>query len=539
MQFSLRTKVVLLGLLVLLGFVFLVPTTPHEIGWDSFSVHLMANSISEFGYAKWWLHPASIMGSYPYSTSPSAVPFLLSGMSQGTNINMESTILLYSLFLGIFSVFGAYLMAGVIWNNDIFKFLVTIVLSTSQGIITFSTWTATGRTLFVILLPFFIYLLLKTRTFKVRFSILTFIILALFATTHHYIYFIIPIVISYLIIVMIYILEKHIKSIRIPENIANFVMLGGFLIMFSIPYLYRSIWWGDPELMRSAYVGANSIYVWIFDVMLKNYIRYIGFLIIFVVGGYAYLVLKRNKKFEEWFLLLCLVCLAPISYIVTYAKWFILPFSSLLIGVALTNIAILGMRKRPHIEEKRKYATAFVIILLLFSVSFTGYYQYLHFLNNPSQEKRYMEERTYIGALWIKDNIDKEKNMIGERHINHRVFSTSEVPTLTGIGAADLTYGFVNPQKIEVKQIYSPLSLEFYLHDPYKAINHTKTDWCVRAIERSDINNHHSRAYRLTSLFNLSYFVENKNLDNTFTRSVQQTKECLYDNGKIRIWHLN
>ena len=79
-RFPARTKVILFSLLIMLGLIFRYPTTPHEIGWDSFTVHLMANSISEFGYAKWWLHPASVIGWYPYS-SVSAVPFLLSGIS--------------------------------------------------------------------------------------------------------------------------------------------------------------------------------------------------------------------------------------------------------------------------------------------------------------------------------------------------------------------------------------------------------------------------------------------------------------------------
>ena len=535
MRFSVRTKVILFCLLVILGLVFRFPTTPHEIGWDSFAVHLMANSVSEFGYAKWWIHPTSVIGWYPYS-SVSAVPFILSDISQCAGMDMEKVILLYSMFLGIFSIFGAYLMAGAIWNNDLFKFLVTFVFSTSQGIITFSTWTANARTLFVISLPLFIYLLLKTRAFKVRFSILTFVTLMLLLTTHHYIYFTIPIIIGYLIIVMVYKSGNYVKSIRIPENFANFAVFASFSIMFLIPYFYRSLWWTDPEMGRSA--GGASIYTWISTMMLSGYIRYIGILIIFVVGGYMYLLFKQNKSFEEWFLLLVLANLAPLLYIPTYMKWFIICFACLLIGVALTNIAIAGMRKEPHIE-KRKYAVSFVVILLLLSVSFTGYYQYLHFLNDPDPHTRYMEERTYVGALWMKDNINKDKNMIAEGYICNRIFSIAEVPTLTGVAPADLAYGFVNPNKLEIKQIHSPFSVAFYFHEPYKAINHSLTASVVDEILNNDINNLGNWGIRSIPEFNLSHYVENKDLSNTFTRSIEQIKNNLYDNGKIRVWSLN
>lgn len=333
---------------------------------------------------------------------------------------------------------------------------------------------------------------------------------------------------------MIYKSGKYIKSVRIPENIASFTVFVGFLIMFSIPFFTRTLMESDPAMLRSG----GGRYDWLFY-MIQSYTRYIGILIILVVSGYIYLLFKRNKRFEEWFLLLCLISLAQFLYIMTYMKWFILPFASLLIGIALTNVAIAGLRKNISIE-KRKYAISFVIIFLLLSAIFTGYYQYLHFLNDPDPHKRYMEERTYIGALWIKDNINREKKLLAESRISERMFSISEVPTLVG-EPVDIAYGFVDPKKLDVRRIYSFTSIEFYFHDPYKAVNRTvdtKTRWAVGAILRSDINNRYSWACRLTSLFNLSYFIENRDFSNRFSESVQQTKDLCYDNGKVRVWLL-
>ena len=533
MRFTLRTKATLMGLLTLLAVVFRYPTTPHEIGWDSFGVHLMANSISEFGYAKWWIHPASIIGSYPYSGSASAVPFLLSGISQCASMKVELVILLYSMVLGLFSIFAAYLMAGAIWNNDIFKFLTAFAFSTASGIATFSTWTANARTLFIIMLPLFIYILLRTRAFKVRCSILTLSILVLLLVTHHYIYFTVPIILSYFIIIIVYKVGKHIKSIEIPENLANFVMFAGLLIMLAIPFFTRTLMETDPEMGRSP----GGRYTWIFY-MLQTYARYVGVLIILSGSGYVYLLLKRNKKFGEWFLLLCLAGLAPLLYTLTYMKWFVLSFTSLLISIAITNIATAGIQEQTH-TTKRKYATLFVVVFLLFSTIFTGYYQYLHFLNDPDPRTRYMEDKTYIGALWMKDAIDRDKNMIvASGYIPHRVASISKVPTLTGVGPADLAWGFVDPGKLEVKQQHSYLSVGFYVHDPYRLVNHTMTNWYTDAIRRTDINDRGSFAYRLVSRFDLSYCVEDMKHPTIFTRSLQQTKNNLYDNGKIRVWRL-
>lgn len=526
MQFSLRTKVIFFGLLVILNLILIYPAVPHEIGWDSFRVHTMANSISTFGYAKWWLHPASIVGSYPYAISPSAVPFLLSGISQSSGMNMELSIRPYSMILGILGIFATYLIAGVIWNDELYKFLVAFLFSTSQGIATLSTWTVNARTLFILLLPLFIYLILKTRTFKVRFGVLTIIISGLLLATHHYIYFTIPIIASYFIVIIFYKLNKHIH-IKNHVYFANIAIIIAFFIMFIIPFFTRSFMECDPVMLR----GGGGRYTWIFYMMIY-YTRYIGFLIVFAISGYIYLSFKPKKTFEEWFLLLSLAGIAPFFYMITYAKWFILIFAFLLIGFVSKNITNLAIQNKKYIS--------YMILLLVLSVGFSGYYQFLHFLNEPDTNKRYMEESTYVGALWIKDYIDNDKRMFADpsNDFASRAFSISEVPTLIG-SSSDLAYGFINPKELEIQQLHSFLSLEFYTKDPYVTVNHTSTGLLVGRISNTNISSSSSWASRSITLFKISYYAENKYDKSTFGKSIQQTEnEVIYDNGKMRVWSI-
>ena len=520
--------------LIALNIIFRIPTTPHEVGYDTFTIHVLANSVSAFGQANWWANPLSIVGFFPLSYA-SAVPFIVSGISQCTAMNVELVILLYSFLLGIFSIFAAYLMAGVIWDNDFFKFLVAFVFSTSQGILTFSTWTANARTLFVIILPLFIYLLLKAHTFKVRCYILTFILLTLLLATHNYIYLTIPVIIGYFVVVAFYKLGKYInvKSIKIPENLVNICVFASFLIMFSIPFLIsRDLWLSDPETIRA---GVGSRYT-LMSFMLSNYVRYIGILIILVVGGYTYLLLKRRKKFEEWFLLIALACLAPFLYVSTYMKWFIAPFAFLLIGIALTNIAIAGTQtKTPFYRNKKIFLTSLVIILLS-SIIFTGYYQDIHFITNPPPYDRYMKEQTYIGGLWIRDSIDK--NLFYDDSLTAlRTFAVSEVPTLFG-GAIGLTYGFyTDVTDINISK-NSPLSVECYIHGLYVKTPLTPyIEGNVNYLSGAEIDSYWGKYF--IPKYNLSYVIENEGIgDNVFIRSVHREKDNLYDNGKIRIWRL-
>ena len=218
MNISKRIIYALLTLLIILNLILRLPATPHEIGWDSFTIHALANSISTFGEARWWIHPASIGGFYPYS-DPSVVPFILSGISQCTGIDMEWTIWLFSVFLGVFSIFTAYLLAGEIKKgDDIFKFLVAFGFSTSQSMLCSTTWCLSTRGLFFVLLPLFIYLMLKSRTFKLRYGILSLVFFMLLAATHQLFILTIPII----AIFFIFLGHRHLHRLKFYAFYFNF-----------------------------------------------------------------------------------------------------------------------------------------------------------------------------------------------------------------------------------------------------------------------------------------------------------------------------
>lgn len=88
-EVSQRKKVILFLLLILLNVTLRIYAVPHETGNDSYQIHALANSISESGTARWWLNPLSVFGLYSYSYASAVPPFLLSGISQLSNVDME------------------------------------------------------------------------------------------------------------------------------------------------------------------------------------------------------------------------------------------------------------------------------------------------------------------------------------------------------------------------------------------------------------------------------------------------------------------
>jgi len=290
---SKRSWILLWICLILLNVIMRIPLTPHEIGHDSFLIHFVADSISTYGHAKWWIHPLSIVGLYPFSMA-SALPFYLSGISQVLPLAMEQAIWVALLSIGIFSSFTAYLMAGAIKDDKIFKFITALAYSTSMGILVQTTWSASGRGLFLVFLPLFIYFLIKSRFSKLKYILFTVVLFILLLATHNLFYFLIPIILSFVIALIIS--NIHIKS----SNYYGGIVL---LILFIIFFMELSL---EKVAM---------------DTMILNYARYIGVLGIFAIGGFIFILFKNNKTFEDNFFILFLLFFVPLLSILTYSKF--------------------------------------------------------------------------------------------------------------------------------------------------------------------------------------------------------------------------
>ncbi|RLE43310.1 hypothetical protein DRJ16_03920 [Candidatus Woesearchaeota archaeon] len=514
-HFSKKMKIILFSLLIVLNLILRIPFFPHEYGSDSFVIHIVANSVSEFGYARWWLNPLSIFGLYPFSVC-SSVPFILSGISQSTDIDVEHVIWLLCMFLGLLNVFAGYIMAEKIMNDDLFKLLVAFCLSTSPAVLNYLTWTITTRAPFIGLLPLFIYSLFKCRAFKLRFGFLTTILFILLFATHHLVYFLIPVIIGYFVVIIFHKFRNYI-TIRIPEKFTIIAIFISFIIMFAIPFF-------TGHFIEGSRYGA------IIDLFLGNLPRYAGILGIYAVGGFFYLLYKSNKRPEEWSLLLILLFLTPFLYIETYMKWFIPCFISLFVGVGLVNTL-----KLKSDEQKKRYVLIIIIIFLLLSVSFSGFYQ--HWRTKGGKIRlftNYMKDSTYSAGLWAKENVEGtaiSNNIL----IGIRFFAVSEVPLMSGyFDVVDLSYGLANTSDLKLIK-RSITSENFWFDGPYakKGGYSSKEYW-------EDIMGHSYSYYKSSkypSIFNFTHFIEYKSGKKPpILHYIQNNNFCIYDNGEIIVW---
>lgn len=514
-----RVWIILWVCLIFLNLILRIPVTSHEIGNDTFLYHALANSISTFGYAKWWINPLSIFGLYPYS-SASATLFIVSGISQCTGMQMEWTIFLFALLLGMLSIFTSHLLAGIIINDRIFKFLVTFIFSTSQSILESSTWNISTRGLFIVLLPLFVYLLLKTRTYNLKYIVLFLCLFMLLVATHNLFYLIIPIVIIYIILRVIYKPSDQLRVNILLQYTQGILILSLLISLFIFSYYHQ-----------------NSL-----DQIIQLNItlaRYFGIFIIFTISGIVFISFKHNKTFEEWFLILCIFFILPFSTQITYFKHFAAIFLLLAAGFGLLNLANSS-------TNNKKTVYSIFVGFFLFSVVFSGYFQF--WSTNVGGEfryfERYMEESEYKPNIWI-NNYTNGTVICNEGLLGRRLIAFSEVPILTG-EVTDIVYGLINIDQMETK-IISPKTIEFYAGSPIKLVNDSSA-WNWQKLMRVSYDDERW-GKPLISKYNIRYAVENNRVyekyvfglihESEFFKSLHKSEgNKLFDNGHVSILYL-
>ena len=516
MKLSKKVKIGLFILLIVLNLILRYPVIPHEIGSDSLEIHCLANSISEFGEARWWVHPLGIIGMYPGSYA-SAAPFLLSGVSQCTGLDVELVIFIYGLIFGLFSMFAAYIVAGEIYDNDLFKFLVAFGFSVSPGILAYSTWTAPARSPFIILLPLFLYALLKSRNHHLRFGLITIILALLLLATHHIAVYLIPIFAACFLVTIVYKLKKHInvikKVIKKSESLMPLFIILAFCVMFAYPFLTHKFMVGGSRWDYNTY---------------KEYLRYIGILAFLAIGGFVYLVFKPNKRYEEWSLLTMLMVLTVFIQQQMYMKWFILIFAFLLAGIGLLNLFKV-LEKR-----ERKSIALIIIVFLLLSVFMGSFFQYWR---PDGRFTNYIKDDTYAAGLWFKENINGS-SVSSPEVVGLRIGAISGKPMFVGPASVSQAYEFVDVKK-EFTLIKNPItSEEFWMNSPYKRVAGTDARSYWNGLMKREYNS--PRGSELVSKFNLSYAIDGPRGGSKFLNSIKYAeKKSIYDNGKIRVWCLN
>lgn len=507
-EISPRKKVILFLLLIVLNIVLRIPSIPHEKGADSFFIHSLSNSITSFGHANWWLHWLSVFGYYPYSYA-SAIPFSLSGLSQVTGIEMENTILLFCIVLGLFSIFSAYLLASMLYDNFIFKYLMALFYSISPSVMFFSTWEISSRGPFIIFLPFFLYILVKNFQ-NVKHILLMLIIIVFLFSIHHLAIIIVPMLLLFIFINTI----SRIELSKIKTTYLNNIYAFGLLFAFLLPFFKPSM---------AGITGSR--YGWIIYSMVIS-IRFIGPMLIFVFGGLTYIIYKDDKKINMWYILCMIMIYIPFIYDQIYGIYIVQLFLVIPLAVGFRNLLNIKSVSSP------KFTGAFIVLVLMSSVMFSGYYN--HYRTGNYKSFWYMDEKTYTTGNWINDNINKEDRVlfVSENYYRVRSIALQENGSPIIVGETEgLAYGFIDKNIIKDLEKVPITDSYFFSESPYRMTERDK----YRSIDWNIVNKDISI---IKEVYNLNYLVQSTTYRRPIGLERREAGE-VFTNGVLEIYDLN
>ncbi|WP_053228876.1 hypothetical protein [Methanosarcina soligelidi] len=519
---SRRTKILLTGLLVILNIVMRIPSIPHEKGYDSFFIHSLANSVSNFGVAQWWINWMSVFGLYPYSYA-SAVPFTLSGMSQLTGIRMEIVILLFCIILGLFSIFASYSLAIVLYDNFLHRFLFAAIFSLSAGTLNLTTWEITTRAQMLVFFLFLLYFLFQIIKFKIKFLFLFIMTIFFLFANHHYVY--LGLFYSFLIIVSALIykfhkrtqISRYIRGTNLENLNSNYIYIATYFLLVIFMLLFGT---------KLGLITSESRYTWIKNIAIITG-RNAGLVLPFAVSGFTYISLKKCKSMEEWILLICLLPTLIFSLDQTYGYITTYIFITLLGSVGLYNLS-------KNYKFNSKIVVITVIIFLILNVAFSTFFAHYRLGIGRGYSEWYMKEETYKTGEWIAESIEWDKKAVSNSLECNRLFASyGGQPAIYLDDINNYVNGFIvlNEDYITKNSIFSK---EFYIDNPYILKSGTTTSGLYNWTSQYPITNKKTQTFITEN--NISYFFEDIHETNALFMSVSQNKSSIYKSGRMRIW---
>jgi len=533
--FSKRNKHFILLMLIMLNVIIRIPTLPHELGTDSYKIHAYANLISSDGFANWILHPLSVFGSYPFSI-PSAVPFLQSGFSQSTAINMEYTILITSMVIGIIGTFTSYIMAKEIKNDELFAVLVAFCFSMSPIFLSITVWTTPARHLFVALVPFFIWALLKSNNYsqyRLKYSTIIFFTFILLGTIHHMVILLVPILIAYFgtlifnyIKVKYHIFYNKISAIAIATP---FIFLAVYML-FIILQIFKlsiyddfTIWFKYQNGAFFTGTGAQTL----FGNMIVDYASKIGILSIFGIPGLIILLRKSTNNIYRNFSLIVLLAFAPIITLGWYVPYILMSFFCVLLVYGILNLN--------NIRQVQRFFPHLILICVMASTFFSLFMLWNWGMLIVSENSDYLHDSTENMGLFLKDWHATDASFVSNYVSERQISSVSELP----YPPPDTAYIFnlMNESDLGINFSFSLSDLaNIDAHDfIYKTSINYRGEYRGQS---NDVDSDKRRQYN--QKYNLKYVIMNdfRGTSDTFYLSVYGKKPKIYDNNELSVWYL-
>lgn len=396
--YSGKKIVVLISILLLaLNLIIRLPVAPHELGSDSLFIHTLSQAICSTSYAAWLLSPLSFFGLYPYSYA-SGLPHILAIASLTTDLNMEWTIYCSSFIFGLFGVVASFLLAGEFNRHFSFRYLVALLFTLSPLTIVFTLWTASARGIFFMVVPLFVWCLLRwyeRRSY--RYGLILAILFLTLATLH-------KMFVLLALIVLGYVLARYVSNNyhKFYPKYLPYLFIVVIISLFILQFLFMQNAWAQ-DYNHFTMLKGDAWYHYLIGACICMTAR-LGVLLPLSVIGLISIIFKQSKLFTDWFLLCTSVLFIPLLGHSFYVYQMLQPFF-----IILAAIGVFSLFKVFKSMPRQYLGTAVLVAVLVLVIVFSSWIIYTSYTNvNPGGYKNYMTESTYSLTQFVEQKTDNQ-----------------------------------------------------------------------------------------------------------------------------------
>jgi len=428
---------------------FQYPRTEHMIGNDSFSNMGMSRVLLDTGGMDWAIHPSSVFGLYPFSY-PAGIQTLTAGIAASTPFSLEFSYLLVSGGMVLLGAFGMFMLAGEINRNFLFRFTTAFSFTLTPVVFRYSTWSASTRGPFILMLPFFLFFCLRAmRSIRKTRALIGALIFFIALVSIHHMGLLLPFLIAAILAAYsVTLILQKVKRISFywveASRTISLVVLIFIVFIFYLQFVEISEYQPDKYIFSAWFLYGDEPHIMIMNGLIF-YTMSIGTLLIFMGLGLARVVEKIEKNPGEWSLLFFLIFYGNFLLDITYMVVFMVPLLVPFIGVGIYETV-------KRIERQKIKVLAVLVLVLFFAILHSGYvYTKLHDMNFQrnygSTGTVTVRERSYNSIVYadfldmnaITNDILLQRRLLGYTGLHVMPFEDFELPDIGEAYVENLT----------------------------------------------------------------------------------------------------
>lgn len=474
-------------------------------GADTYELYTLAKNTQQTKYLTWNIDIFTTLGLSSISY-PSGSILLLTSTSLLTGLDLTQTIQVWNILLILFCALLIFLISKRIFNNNLTSAILTLIYLNTRFFIAYSTFFTARNVLHVFFLG--ILLLLLSRPKKKEF-IFIMILAAVAFITHRA-------TILVAVFLATYFLSKLLKRFYVNKKLHKV----GLLIICGAIFLAAAYVFGHSDISTETSRIPFEIGISYIDDILSilfSASMHFGILILLVPAGLIFLINKKNKSNEDFFILTTIILAVSIIVDTIYSFYLLLPIFVILIGYVLTYL----------INLRKTYVTVLTIALTILFIIVPLYIQVL----DTQTDLTYVRPRT----ITLLNFLEKE-NITKTVACNNHVIYCSQIYALSdNITALTYTSGLTFVDKVNT------LQTELYLTNVRSKLIVTDSIINTALFPNSytsaiiNWNTPHPLLVKLVDLTNLGYLIDSNNMDSIRNRARIEQKfgdtNQIYNNG--------